>query len=51
VKESDSGFQIADNEFINPFEIGLYIYSQSAICHPESISSQPLSPARLGSTH
>src|SRR5271170_4467696 len=42
VKESDSGFQIANDEFINTFEIRLYIHSQSAICHPESISSHPL---------
>ncbi len=43
VKESDGRFQIANYEFINTFEIRLYIHSQFGICHPESISSRPLS--------
>ena len=42
VKESDSGFQIANDELINAFEIRLSIHSQFAMCHPESIPSHPL---------
>ncbi len=42
VKESDRRFQIANCEFINDFEIRLYIHSQFVICHLESISSHPL---------
>jgi hypothetical protein len=42
VKESDRRFQIADCEFINVFEMRLYLHSQFAMRHPESISSHPL---------
>jgi hypothetical protein len=44
VKESDRRFQIANREFINAFEIRLYIHSQFGMCHLESISSHPLRP-------
>ncbi len=43
VKQSDSGFQITNREFVNAFEIRLYIHPQFVIRHLESISSQPLS--------
>ena len=43
VKELDRGLQIANDEFINAFEIRLSIHSQFAICHPESMASHPLS--------
>ena len=44
VKESDRGFQIANCEFIDAFEIRLYIHSQFVIRHLESIISHPLRP-------
>ena len=48
VKESDSRFQIANDEFINAFEIRLSIHSQFAMCHPESIASHPLRKSTPG---
>ena len=43
VTASDRGFQIANCEFINAFEIRLHIYPQFVIRHLESISSRALS--------
>ena len=44
MKESEGGLQIANDEFINAFEIVNSIHSQFAMCDRESIASHPLSP-------